>query len=139
MRTGEENWQEVSVARLFPFSEPKGWLSVLDKDKAEIGILRDLEELTPECQAHIEEEIARSHIMPRITRIVSSRNRADLIEWSVETDRGPATFLTRSLRDQVESPFPNRLLIKDVDDNRYEIPDVTKLPLASRRLLDERL
>ena len=28
----EESWQEVSLVRQFPFSEPRAWLSVLDNE-----------------------------------------------------------------------------------------------------------
>ena len=40
---------------------------------------------------------------------------------------------------ELSEPKAEGFVGKDIDDNRYEIPDVAKLPLASRRFLDERL
>ena len=136
---GKDDWLEVTFARLFPFSDPEGWVSVIDKDGKELGLIRDLGDLSSESRELIRGELERRYVMPRIRQVLSCRDRADMIEWKVETDRGPTTFLTRSLRDQAEHPSPNRLVIKDVDDNRYDIPNVMSLPTQSRRLLDERM
>lgn len=138
-KEGEEEWREVSVARLFPLSDAERWISVLDKEGKEVGVLLDLRELSRENLDCLREELHRRYLVPNILRILACRDRYDLVEWVVETDRGGATFLTRHLREKVQEPLPHHLTLTDMEGNRYDIPDVEALDPDSRRWLDERI
>ncbi len=138
-RETEDDWQEVSVARLFPLSQPEHWISVLDQKGKEIGILLDLGELPRQHLACVREELSRRYLVPEIRKILSCRQRFDLVEWTVETDRGQAVFLTRDLREQIRQPLPHRVTLTDVQGNRYDVPDITALDILSRRLLEMHL
>ncbi len=135
----ESAWQEVNLVRLFPLSEPDKWISLVDQEGKEIGILQNLVGLSPESREHVEEVLRRRYLVPRIHRILACRDRFDLVEWTVETDRGRVTFQTRNLREQVREPLPNRLTLTDVEGNRYDVLDVNALDPQSRRMLEERL
>ncbi len=140
MRQGTEgDWQDVNPVRLFPLSEPDKWISLVDDDGEEIGILQSLKELPQESRRCLEDELRRRYLVPRIHRILACRDRFDLVEWTVETDRGRVTFQTRNLREQVREPLPNRLTLTDVEGNRYDVLDVDALDPQSRRMLEERL
>jgi hypothetical protein len=132
------DWREVSLVRLFPLSEPERWVAVITHDGREVGILLDVAELPPDAREAAREELRRRYMVPEIRRIVSVRERYDLVEWMVETDRGQVTFLTRNLREQVKRPFPHRLVLMDVEGNRYDVPDIEALDPESRHLLEDR-
>ena len=136
MREGEGAWREVSVVRLFPLSDPGGWLAVVDDKQADIGLLSDLEGYEPDQRALIEDELRRRYLTPVITAITAIRHRGDVAEWTVETDRGETSIVVRNVREKVKEPLPEHLTIEDARGNRYEIPDRTALDAASRRLLD---
>jgi hypothetical protein len=51
----------------------------------------------------------------------------------VETDRGPALFLTHNIHETPQ-PIPGRYTLTDLESNRYDIPDVEKLDAESRRI-----
>jgi len=138
-KEGDEEWREVTLARLFPLSDPYKWLAVLNKEDKEIGVLHDLHGLSSDEFACVEEELRRRYLIPEIKSILSRRDRFDMVEWTVETDRGRATFLTRQLHENVQRPIAGRIVIADVENNRYDIPDVDALDPESRRLLEERL
>jgi len=53
----------------------------------------------------------------------------------METDRGQVHFTTRNLRENVQRPAPRRIILNDVDGNRYDIRDVDRLSRASQELL----
>ncbi|MCC6445482.1 MAG: DUF1854 domain-containing protein [Armatimonadetes bacterium] len=137
-QSGEE-WQEASVVRLFPLTEPEDWLAVVGKDNKEIGVIERLSDWPPESAAMVREALRRRYRVPQIRRVLSCRERFDLAEWAVETDRGAATFLTRHLRDHIQEPYPGRYTLTDVEGNRYDIPSLPSLDPESRRLLEERL
>lgn len=137
-RDGE--WSEVTLVRLFPLTDAESWISVLDSDGNEVGILLRLGGLTDESRRAASEELERRYLVPEITRILACRAlRHGLMRWAVETDKGRATFITRYLREQIKEPAPTRLSLIDVEGNRYDIPDIGALDPDSRRLLQTRI
>ena len=57
------------------------------------------------------------------------------LTWKVETDRGTVAFRIRNRHSDIKCLDGKRVLIRDTNDNRYEIPDYTTLDMHSRRLL----
>ena len=136
---GDQEWRDVGLVRLFPLTETESWIAVVDEKGKDLGVLRQVEDLSAEDRATIRQELRRRYLVPEIRRILSCRERFHLLEWTVETDRGRMTFLTKDERDQIKEPLPRRLSLTDVDGNRYDIPDVEALDLPSRRLLEPRV
>lgn len=137
-RAGETEWRRAEAFRLFPLTEPDRWIAVVDADDKEVGILRDLRDLVAGSGDAVRAELRRRYMVPEIRRIVSCRDRFDLSEWVVETDRGRLRFITRAPHVHSLDTWPNRLTLTDVEGNRYMVPDVTALDPESRRHLEER-
>jgi hypothetical protein len=135
----EEEWQQVTLVRLFPLTDPDTWLSLLDQEGREVGVLLELSGLPPEAHALVSHELRRRYLVPEVQRVVSVGPRYDLMEWVVETDRGRTSFLTRNLREQQQPPGSNRVIIMDIEGNRYDVPDLDGLDPASRRRLEAQL
>jgi hypothetical protein len=57
------------------------------------------------------------------------------VDWTIETDRGLCRFTTRNLRENVQRPAPGRVILNDVDGNRYDIRNVGDLSRESQELL----
>jgi len=53
----------------------------------------------------------------------------------VETDRGLCRFTSQNLRENVQRPAPGRIILNDVDGNRYDIRNVDELSHESQELL----
>lgn len=137
--TDEFSVLDARVVRIFPISDPDRQLSLRDAKGNEIGILSDPARLPAAVRRMVEEAVDRRYFLPVITRIVSARDRFGSTRWKVETDHGPKSFITRNLREEVLAPAPGRYLLKDIDGNRYDVPDVTRLDAASLGLLLGRL
>jgi hypothetical protein len=139
VRLGEDDWREGSLARLFPLSEPEAWIAVLAADGKERGVLRTLKGLSHDSLAAARDELRRRYLVPSILVIHGIRDRHDVSEWRVDTDRGPAVFQVRNFIDSAKTPVPGRLAITDVEGNRYDIPDINALDPDSRKRLDEQM
>ena len=139
LRAGGEEWQEVSIARLFPLSDPDGWIAVMDKDGKELGALKQLHGLPTASIACLREELHRRYLVPQIVRILACRDRFDLTEWEVETNRGPVKFLLRHPQESIQNLLPQRWSLTDVEGNRYDIADIDLLDAESRVLFEARL
>lgn len=135
----DEWWQDVTLVRLFPYSQPEEWISLQDKDGHEIGVLESLQGMSGEKRALLHEELSRRYLTPRIIRLLSRRQRFDVFEWTAETTLGKVKFLTRGLRDQMQQPLPGHFIFSDVEGNRYEIPNLVALDPTSRKLLEEQI
>jgi Domain of unknown function (DUF1854) len=121
--------------RAFPLSDPSHYLSVRDGQGKEIGLITHPDALRSEDRALVERELERRYFVPAVTRIVSAKERFGTVEWTMETDRGVVRFTTRNLRENVQRPTPGRIILNDVDGNRYDIRDLDRLGAASQELL----
>lgn len=131
----DRSYPQVTVVRAFPLSDPGRYLSVRDGADREAGLIVDPGELRAEDRKIVAEELERRYLVPAVRRIVSVRERFGTVDWTVETDRGVCSFTTRNLPENVERPAPGRLILSDVDGNRYDIRSLDDLPRESRDLL----
>jgi hypothetical protein len=132
---GERSVLHVRASRAFPLSDPEHYIALCDEKNEQVGMLHDPRQLDPESLSMLEEELARRYLLTIVDRVESVEERFGTEEWMVHTARGMRTFTTRNLSDNVQRLSPTRLIVTDVDNNRYEIPDVRKLDSASRRVL----
>ena len=88
---GECIWQDlgrVFFHRAFPYELPDEFISVLDKDSKEFGIIRRLSDFDDGSAAIISAELARKYFAPHITKVHSVKERFGYSYWEVESDRG---------------------------------------------------
>ena len=135
----DRSFLRVAVVRSFPLSEPARYLSVRDGQGKEVGLIVDPAQLQSEDRALVQRELDRRYLVPAVTRIVSARERFGTVEWTMETDRGVVRFTTRNLRENVQRPSPGRIILNDVDGNRYDIVNVDGLNRSSQDLLFQHL
>ena len=126
---------KVSVLRAFPLSEPRRFFSVRDGDNKEVGLIVDPAELSDENRKLVHEDLARRYLVPVVKRILTAKERFGTVDWEMETDRGGCKLTTRNLGENVQRPAPGRIILSDVDGNRYDIPNVDELDLKSQQLL----
>ena len=131
-------YTKVKVLRCFPFSDPHRFIAFKDQDNQEIGLLEDATSLDRESRNVLERELEKSYFIPRITRVRDINDKFGVPKWDVETDRGHRVFELKSRQD-IHSLGRGRVLIKDIDGNRYEIADRHTLDGQSRVLLEEEL
>ncbi|MEI8242627.1 MAG: DUF1854 domain-containing protein [bacterium] len=129
----------VSVFRAFPLTAPDRFLSIRNEKNEELGLLAAPAQLDPASRALVEDEIRRRYVLPVVRRVIQIRERFEILECQVETDRGACRFSVRNLRESLLRPQPNRYILTDVDGNRFDIPDLRALPPASRAQLQEHL
>lgn len=128
-------FEKLEPRRLFPVSERNRYIALLDENGIEQAIIRDVRTLPADQQALINACLTEYYLIPKITKIVDFRERYDGITLYTETDRGSAQIEIRNLDRGLKMDRGARVLVRDINDNRYEIPDVTKLDKHSRQIL----
>ena len=136
--TGEKvvRHARVDVYRSFPLTDARSWISVRDAEGKELGLIEDLDAF-PRAQAElVEAELQRRYFSPVIVRVVSLKEEFGYSYWEVRTDAGSRRFTVQNGKGNVQLVGERRMLIIDVDGNRFDLPDYTELDAAHQRVLE---
>ena len=125
----------VEPRRLFPVSRADKYITLLDGEGVEVAEIRDMSDLLPEAREIVARSLDDFYLVPTITRILSISEKADILRWTVETDRGIHSFDVRNRYHDVKVYPDGRVRICDSDDNRYTIKDYKELDAHSRKLM----
>ena len=128
-------YEQLEPRRLFPVNAASVYITLLDKDGSEVGIIRALDDLAPDSRAAIEYSLKDYYLVPTITRIISITEKYGTLHWVVETDRGIKEFDIRNRNHDIKVFPDGRGRVRDSDDNRYVIADYRKLDKHSRSRL----
>lgn len=132
---GEVSYTDVSVHQMFPLSHPHNLITFCDKRGEEIGVLLDLQALEEASRLALLDELEMAYFIPKIQRILSIKEEFGVIRWEVETDKGPRSFEVQSRHD-IRPMGGGRFIVRDMDGNRYDIPDMAALDAKSRAFLE---
>lgn len=130
-----EKFTELELRRLFPITGLNKYIALMDREGNEIAVIRDINDLMPESKAAVESCLYEYYMIPKIKRFLKMSEKFKIWMWTAETDKGIYTFEIRNHLTAVKPLYDGRVLIKDANDNRYEIPDIQKLDKKSRKLL----
>lgn len=128
--------EPLEPRRLFPITNTSMYITLLDEEEREVAFVRDVEELDPLSRTALEECFREYYMIPQITRLLESEEKFGSLKWHVDTDRGEVRFRIQNRHSDIKRLWgTNRVIIRDSNDNRYEIRDVTMLDPHSKRLL----
>lgn len=135
---GEEKvYDRVFLHRNFPFELLWEYVSVLDADQIEIGIIFDISEFDGDQKELLVKELERKYYEPRIKSIVSLKERYGFSYWNVVCNDG------RSVKFTMQDTFRNiirvgddRAILLDVDGNRFVIESIMGLDRKSHKKIE---
>ena len=136
LHTPGQDYPRVLLYRTFPFTDPERLLSVREPEEPsrEIGLIDDLAAWDEEQAALLRRQLAQRYFMPQIQSIREIKEEYGYSYWDVATTSGPCRFTCD--HNGVVKLSETRLVITDVDGNRFEIPDVTALTAKELRMVD---
>jgi len=134
---GGKEYTEIGITLAFPFTAADNFLILRDAEEGELGIIKDYKRLDKDSLKILNEELPKVYFIPKITRINTLKGeRGGLLSFDVITEKGPRTFEVRS-REHLQVLPGRRVILQDVDANRYEIEDLNKLDRHSQSLAYE--
>jgi len=131
---GEE--KRVTLFRQFPFDLLWEYISVLDEESREVGIIRNISLFDDRTRSLLEKELKKRYYTVTVTAILSVKERFGFTYWQVRTEEGVMKFTLRDTMRSISSVNGNRVFFTDVDGNRFEIPDLSALDPKSRKSLE---
>lgn len=138
LKVGDEFYKRVQVVRMFPFMHKDEFLSIrtTDERSKEIGIVEKFSDVNPETVEMLKEQLTLRYFTPVITKIISIKDEYGYAYWNVVTDHGACRFTIQMGGNAVVHLSDTRILIMDIDENRFEIPDIMALTNSERKKLD---
>ena len=130
-----EKFYELELHRMFPITGLTKYIALMDSEGNEIAVIRDINDLMPESREVVENCLREYYMIPRITKFIKMSERFKIWMWTAETDKGVCTCEIRNHLTAIKPLYDGRVLIKDANDNRYEIPDVNLLDKHSKKLI----
>ena len=134
----DTTYDRVGVYRTFPVTMPEEFISIREaNEKArEIGVIEKLSALDPEQAKMLKEQLDLRYFTPEITKIFDIKTEYGYGYFHVMTTYGECRFTIHNGGSSVVSLTDTRIVINDLDGNRFEVPDIMKLTVAERKKLD---
>ncbi len=134
--TETKTYDRIFLHRAFPFDFPYSYISVLDSDSKELGIIADIDVLGEENSKMLRAELDRKYYTPVIKQILSVKDKFGYSYWKVLSDEGELSFTCRDTFQSLMKVGGTRIFVNDIDGNRYEIPDIEQLDRKSFKKIE---
>ena len=134
---GEEHYDRVFLHRTFPFDKPWEYISVIDADNKEIGIIYDIADYDKETEELLRCELERKYYEPKVKSIQSLKERYGFSYWTVITteDRKISFTMQDTFRNIIRAGS-DKLILLDVDGNRFVIESILGLDKKSHKKIE---
>ncbi|WP_124098704.1 DUF1854 domain-containing protein [Ruminococcus sp. Marseille-P6503] len=134
-------YRKVSPTRLVPFISKTTYISLSyennEKEFREIGVIRDMRELSDEQYNILDSYLEYKYYMPEITKVYSIKdNMHGAIFVKADTTSGEKTICIRDWYQNFRMIGYDYLYVNDADGNKYFCPDIHKLDKKSRLVLE---
>ncbi len=133
-----KTYERINVYRTFPVTSPEEYISIREADdKArEIGVVKKLSALDKDQADMLREQLRLRYFTPEITKIIDIKTEYGYGYFNVVTNFGACRFTIHNGGGAVVSLSDSRIMITDLDGNRFEIPDIYSLSASERKKLD---
>ena len=132
-----ETYTNIKLQRALPYKFPDDYISVQDIDSNEIALIRSLYQFNDQQIQILAKELAKRYFCPSILEIPSIKEKMGYLYFEVVTNIGQKTFALRDFTRNIRRIDDGaRILITNVDGNRYQIDDVSKLKAPDFKRLE---
>ncbi len=129
-------FEDLEPRRLFPLTDTEHYITLLDSKEREVALIKSMSELDDDSRAALEGCFEEYYLIPHITQVLGIEDKFGTLTFHVMTDRGEISFRIRNRHSDIKMLYgTTRVLVRDADDNRYEIPNFDALDRHSKRLL----
>ena len=136
-----EDHKHIILRRIMPLQQPMEYISVADPENKEIGILKAVADLPKAQQDVVIHELDNRYYSPEVLEVMSVQDKLGYVymEMRLKNKQGAEYTKNCAVKDvsrNIRMLSNTRVIIFDVDGNRYMINDVANLNRQSMRKLD---
>ena len=128
----ERIYNGVFALRCLPVRFPNQYISLrytnAENREQEVGLIKDLTGWPIEAQTLIQASLQRRYLVHNITEVLDIEQFGNYLSFTVVADGREMEFIQRWSYSTAQDYGSNGKVLVDVEENRYLIPDTTKLP-----------
>ena len=132
----DEKETRAFLCRQFPFELEGEFISVMNEEQAEVGIIKAVSLFADAGEDLLRTELARRYYAPVIDKIISVKERYGFSYWRVHTAEGNVNFTLHDTYRSIIRATGGRIVMLDVNGNRFEIPNVEALDRKSYKKIE---
>lgn len=132
---GEEH-HNVYLHCSFPHTDRSIFISIRTGENEEIGMIKSLDDFPEDAVRLLDKQINIRYFAPEVLNVVKITEEFGYSYWETETTSGFCRFTVRSGGGNLKFVTETRLLILDVDGNRFIIPDIDQLSSKEYRMVE---
>ena len=131
----------VSLRRALPIGDPSGYISVADHENKEIGIIKNVSELSGTQLDIVIAELDHRYYCPEIYEVKSVKDKLgyvylELLIGDGKNQKYEKTCAVKDVNKNIRMLNDDKLIIFDVDGNRYIINSLEALDKKSVKRLE---
>lgn len=133
----KKEYGRIFLHRAFPFELGFEYISVLDDEKDEIGMIYKVSDFDDASRKLIIKEIERKYYSPVIKEIKSLKERYGFSHWKVVLEDGrEQSFTMQDTYKNILHMSEDSIVLVDVDSNRYTVKSISGLSAKSYRKIE---
>jgi len=136
LRYDGREYSRIILSRILPLNDPDRYISVIDTNGNEVGILRSIEELSGQQAEIVKNELSKRYHCPVISRIASAKEKTGYVYFDVDIKGKSKTFAVKDVSRNIRQLDDGRIIVFDVDGNRYLIENMDALDPKSARYIE---
>ena len=131
--------ENLEPRRLFPHTNLDNYITIIDENEKEIAFINNINDVDNESKQAIISCFDAFYMIPKISEIISVQDKFGALKITASTERGVVEFRIRNRHSDIKMLYDGRVLVKDSNDNRYEITDYKSFDKHSLSLLSSEL
>ena len=131
-----EDHKRVQLSRALPFTAPAMYVCVADMDNKEVAVLEDLGDFGEETLALLEEELGIRYFYPEVTQVKSVKEKMGSFYFDLMIGEYEKTIAVKDISKNLKQLGDGKIILTDVDGNRFLIPDVYGIHKKSLRMVE---
>jgi len=128
--------KRVQLSRALPFSDPGRYICVADMEGKEIAVLESLEDLEEDARALLEAELGIRYFYPIVTQVKSIKEKMGSYYLDLAIGEYKKTIAIKDISKNLKQLGSGKIVLTDVDGNRFMIPDVYRIQKKSLQALE---
>ena len=137
IKYNDEDAKRVFLHRTFPFEMPWQYISVVDPDNKEIGIIYDLHDFDDKTVKLLKTELERRYYEPHIKSILSLKERYGFSYWTILTKEDRTIdFTMQDTFRHIIRVGEDKAVLLDVNGNRFVIDSIMSLDKKSHKKIE---
>lgn len=135
-----QDYNRITLRRAFPIGNPMEYISVADKDNKEIGMIRSLSDLSDKQYSIVLTELEKRYYSPTVYEIKSVKDKLGYVYMELLIGRDDSRYkkncALKDVNKNIRMLDDDRLVITDVDGNRYIVESLSGLDKKSLKRLE---